>query len=84
MPLDLNLYPSVASHVIQDHKIGGQRLFINQREKGEAFAKENVFFSQHFFKKLWMSYGAGKFVGPTGREPVVRGSILSDALGSLS
>lgn len=84
MPLDLNLDPSVASHISQDHKIGGQRLFINPGEKGEAFAKGNVFFSQHFFKKLWMSYGAGKSVEPTGREPVVMGSKLPDALVSLS
>lgn len=49
VPLDLNLDASVASPISQDHKTGGQGLFINQREKGEVFAKENVFFSQHFF-----------------------------------
>lgn len=74
VPLDLNLDPSVVSHISQDHKIGGWGLFNNQREKGAVFAKENIFFSQHIKKKKkWMSYGAGKFLELTGREPVVRG-----------
>lgn len=72
VPLDLNLDPSVASHISQDHKIGGWGLFNNQREKGAVFAKENIFFSQHIKKKsgwimvqanFWNSLGGNQLSG---------------------
>lgn len=83
VPLDLNLDPSVASHISQDHKIGGWGLFNNQREKGAVFAKENIFFSQHIKKKvdeLWCRQISGTHWEGTSCQ----GNILHSALVSLS
>lgn len=85
VPLDLNLDPSVATHISQDHKIGGRGLFNNQREKGAVFAKENIFFSQHIFLKksvdeLWCRQICGTHWEVTSCQ----GNILHDALVSLS
>lgn len=52
VPLDLNLDPSVATHISQDHKIGGWGLFNNQRERrGQSLPRKIYALANTFFFK---------------------------------